>query len=505
MKQKLFNLSFIRYIFGILLFMESIFMMAATGVSAYYCHTAGDSDFWALLFPTLLTMCVGTGLWYSGRKHNESITLREGFLIVALAWVFFSIFGMLPYLLYGTTDNLTDAFFETISGFSTTGATILENIDSQPHGILFWRSLTQWIGGLGIVVFTLALLPIIGNGGTQMFNAEVTGLGVDKLRPKIQSTSRHLWSIYLGLTIICGVLYFLGDMSSFDAVCHALSTMATGGFSTHQASIGYFQSSYIEYVCIAFMFISSLNYSLFYTLGIGRWKRFWRNEEFRWFVVIVLGFTLLFMFLQWVTRISSHTTHETLASLPVGFEATLRTCLFHTVAIISSSGFQATHFDYSLWGAIFWMPTLVLMVVGGCAGSTAGGLKVIRFVILLKNTINEFVRQIHPRMVTTVRFGGHTVASEIVQKVLAFIFIFMMLIVFGCFFMQCLGLSFETALGSTVSALGNTGPALGATGPAFTWASIPDAGKWFAAFLMLVGRLEIFTVILLFTSMFWRK
>lgn len=500
-----FNYAFIRYIFGVLLFMESLFMAVASGVSAYYCYTAGDSDLIALLIPTIITMLTGIGLWYSGRKHTDRFTLKEGFLIVALAWVLFSLFGMWPYLIYGTVDNVTDAFFETMSGFSTTGATILENIDQQPHGILFWRCLTQWIGGLGIVVFTLALLPLIGTGGTQMFNAEVTGLGVDKLRPKIQNTSRHLWSIYLGLTIICAALFFVGDMSLFDSVCHALSTLATGGFSTHQTSIGYFNSPYIEYVCAAFMFISSLNYSLFYTLGVGKWKQFWHNEEFRWFFFIVSGSTLLFMVLQWGTFYWGTPTSEQLATLPTDYESSFRTSLFHTISIISSSGFQATHFDYVSWGAVFWMPTLVLMVCGGCAGSTAGGIKVIRFIVLLKNTVNEFLHQLHPRSITAVRLNGHSVAPIVVQKVLAFIFIFLMLILFGCFFMQCLGLSFETALGSTISALGNTGPALGATGPAFTWASVPDIGKWFASFLMLVGRLEIFTVILLFTKMFWQK
>jgi trk system potassium uptake protein TrkH len=502
---KLLNFPLIRYIFGLLLIMEAVFMGVATGVALYYYCTVGDRDLWALAIPTLLTLGAGIVLLRSGQHHTERFTQKEGFFIVAIAWVLFSIFGMLPYLIYGTTHSVADAFFETMSGFTTTGATMLSNIDEQPHGILFWRSLTQWIGGLGIVVFSLALLPLIGSGGTQMFNAEVTGVSVDKLRPKIQNTSRRLWGIYIVLTLICFGLFRLGSMETFDSVCHALTTISTGGFSTRQASIGYYHSAYIEYVCAAFLFISSLNFSLFYLAGSGRLRQFWRNEEFRWFLFIVAGFTLLFIVLENLTKQMFAPGAPEVSALGNGAEESFRTALFHTLTIISSAGFQGEHYDYVQWGAIYWIPTLVLMACGGCAGSTAGGIKVIRLIVLLKNTKNEFLHQLHPRSITSVRLNGHSIAAEIVQKILAFLFIYLLLIVVCSFLLQLMGVNFETAIGTTISAFGNTGPGLDITGPSGTWVELPVAAKWLMSFAMLVGRLEIFTVMLLFTHTFWQK
>jgi trk system potassium uptake protein TrkH len=488
---KILNFKLIRYIFGLLLLMEATFMALATGVAAYYHWHTSDDDLTALALPTLLTALTGGVLLRTGQRQSDRFTQKDGFFIVAVAWVLFSLFGMLPYLIYGTTDSVADAFFETMSGFTTTGATMLTNIDTQPHGILFWRSLTQWIGGLGIVVFSLALLPLIGSGATQMFNAEVTGLSVDKLRPKIQNTSRRLWAIYLGMTVACGALFYVGDMGLYDAVCHALTTMSTGGFSTHQASLGFFRSAYVEYICAAFLFLSSVNFSLYYLMGIGKWKHFWRNEEFRWFVFIVAGFTVLFMILEGAARVETGSP--------------LRTALFHTLTIVSSAGFQGENYDYVAWGGIFWIPTLVLMAIGGCAGSTAGGLKVIRLIVLLKNSRNELDHQMHPRAVTSVRLGGHAIATEMVQKILAFLLVYLLLVVACTFLMQCMGVDFETSIGTTISAFGNTGPGLGMTGPSGTWVELPTAAKWLMSFAMLVGRLEIFTVILLFTPTFWQK
>lgn len=501
------NWSLIRYLYGLLLLMESFFLGLSTCVSVFYHYESGDNDWLALGITTVLTLVVGCVLFKTGNKVvQEHVTTREGFFVVASVWVLFTLFGMIPYLLTGACNSLADAFLEAMSGFTTCGCTILENIDSLPHGLLFWRGLTQWIGGLGIVVISLALLPFLGSGATVFFGAETNGLGVDKLRPKITETARRLFGIYLSLTVFNILLYAAGSMSWYDSVVHSFSTMSSGGFSTHQDSIGFFHSRYIEYVCIIFTFLSCVNFNLYYFVGTGKWRQFIKNEEFRWFCYIVVGFTTLFMLLNYSTRHSLNVTPEQYVALGDGsLECTFRASLFHTLSIISSAGFQAEYFDYDLWGSIFWLPTLFLMVMGGCTCSTAAGLKIVRIIVLVKNTKNEFMQIIHPRSYTAVRLNGHTISGEVVYKILALLSIYMMLLVASIFILQCMGVDFITSIGSAVSALGNTGPALGATGPACTWACLPTAAKWYLSFAMLVGRLEIFTVIILFTKMFWKK
>lgn len=500
------NWSRIRYIFGILLLMESFFMIVATCVSGYYCYVYGEDDFKALAIPTGLTILCGILGLVSDRHKNTMVTSREGFLCVSLAWVVFCLLGMLPFLIQGTCTSVTDAFLETMAGFTTTGCTVLTNIDAQPHGILFWRSMTQWIGGLGIVVFSLALLPLIGSGATQIFGAETNGLSMDKLRPRIDQTARRLWTFYLGLTIINTVLYWWFGMSWYDAVCHAFSTMASGGFSTHQESIGYFHSAAIEYTCIIFLFITSVNYNLFYFVSKGRFRLMWRNEELRWFTWIVVFCTVLFMIITMVTRYNVAIPEQDLVLF--GEDSllyNLRTSLFHTLTIISSAGFQAESFDYVAWGPSFWIPTMLLMAMGGCSSSTAGGLKVVRIVVVLKNARNMFLQAVNPRSVSSVRLNDSILTTEVVYKILAMLSVYLILLIITIFLLICWGLSFDTAIGTAVSAFGNTGPAFGTTGPAGTWAEIPDAAKWLLSFVMLVGRLEIFTVMVIFTPMFWRK
>jgi len=500
------NWRLVRYIFGLLLMVESVFLLVSAAVALFYYIRIGESDCWALLASCALTCLVGWSLWYSGRRHTMQITTREGFFIVSCTWLLFSLFGMIPYLLSGVCHSVTDAYLETMAGFTTTGCTTIVDVDAQPHGILFWRGLTQWLGGLGIVVISLALLPMIGSGATQIFGAETNGLGVDKLRPKIQQTARRLWGIYVSLSVLNAILYWVAGMSVFDAVCHTFSTMASGGFSTHSESFGYFHSPAIEYICIIFLFLTSVNFNLYYFLGIGHFRAFWKNEEFRWFTGMVFSFAILFMLLDWATRWFSAATPEQLASMGDGtLECSFRTALFHTLTIVSSAGFQAEYFDYVKWGAVFWIPTLFLMACGGCSSSTAGGLKVVRVVILLKNARNEILQALHPRAYTAVRLNGHTLATETVYKVLAMLSIYALLVLVSVFVMQLVGLNFETAIGAVISAFGNIGPAMGDLGPAHTWADVPDFGKWYLSLCMLVGRLEIFTVVLLFTPMFWKK
>lgn len=500
------NWSLIRYIFGVLLLMEAFFMGVSSIVAIYYHYKIGEEDWMALLGVSLLTLTIGYVMLATSRQHSKKITTREGFLIVSSVWIVFCLLGMIPFLLTGSINSVASAFLEGMSGFTTTGCTTIDNLSDIPHGILFWRSMMQWLGGLGIVVISLALLPMIGTGATQVFGAETNGLGVDKLRPRIQHTARKLWVIYLGFSICNVILYRLGDMSWFDAVCHMFSTMASGGFSTYQDSIGHLHSAYIEYVCCFFLFITSVNYNLFYFMGQGHFRLAWKNEELRWFTCIVIGFTCLFMLLNWLTRLGGLISPDAIALLGDGtLECTFRTALFHTLTIISSAGFQAEYFDYASWGSIFWLPTLMMMVMGGCSSSTAGGLKVVRFVVLVKNAKQEIMQALQPRSFSAVRLNGHTLAHDVVFKVLAMLSIYLILLVISVFVLQFLGLDFETSIGSAISALGNTGPALGDTGPAFTWSWLPDAAKWYLAFLMLIGRLEIFTVIVLFTPMFWKK
>lgn len=500
------NWKLIRYILGLLFMMESFFLLLAAGVGLYYHYTAGESDWIWFLAVGVVSGIFGLAGCLGNRHHTMQISTREGFLVVSTTWVLFSLVGMIPYLLNGTCHTITDAFLETMSGFTTTGCTTILNLEEQPHAILFWRCLTQWLGGLGIVVFSLALVPMIGTGAIQIFGAETNGIGVDKLRPKIQQTARRLWGIYLSLSILNAVLYWLAGMSVFDAVCHTFSTMASGGFSNYSDSMGHYHSPMIEYICIVFLFLTSINFNLFYFIGRGQFRYWWRNEEFRWFTYIVFGFTALFMMLHWSVRMDPVSNPQQLASLgDATLEGTFRTALFHTLTICSSAGFQAEHFDYVMWGPVFWLPTMILMAMGGCTSSTAGGLKVVRIVVLLKNARNEFLQALNPRSFTSVRLNGHTLHGEVVYKILAMLSIYLVLVVVSVFVMQCIGLSFDTSIGAVLSAFGNTGPALGTLGPAFTWASIPDVGKWYLSLCMLIGRLEIFTVVLLFMPMFWKK
>jgi len=494
-------------VFGSLLLMEALFMLLACCVSAYYCYTEGEKDFWPLFVPALLTAAVGGGLYtYAARcKHitRQVLSRKDSFLVVALVWVIFSVFGMLPFLLYGTTNNLATAYFETMSGFTSTGATALTNIDEQPHGILFWRQLTQWLGGLGIVVFSFALIPIYELKNTNMFSAEVTGLSVDKLHPRIGDTARRLLLIYVILTCVCGFFYALGPMNVFDAICHAMTTIATGGFSTHQDSISYWQSPYIEYVCSMFMFVGSVNFSLYYFASTGRTKVFFKNEELQWFTIYVLLALVLFCSLSYACTYMPALRGAS-NSLPTGLEETFRSSLFHVMSITSSTGYQATHYNYVAWGAPFWMPTLILMFVGACAGSTGGGVKMIRIAVCVKDVVNQFRAMLHPHAVIPLRLSGKVLPPGKVKSALSFMFLYMLLLVMGCTILTSMGWDTDTALGSSLSCLSNIGPGTGHTGPAGTYALMSDAAKLMLSFFMLVGRLEFYTILFLFMPEFWR-
>lgn len=483
-------------IFGILVNMESIFLLFAMVVAIFY----GEDSWLCFLLTALGTFAVGSFCIYLSRKEiNKRMNRADNFLIVALSWIVFSAVGMVPYLCLADMD-VASAFFETMSGFTTTGATCINDIESLPKSLLFWRALTQWIGGLGIVVFSFALIPVYEMKNSNIYSAEVTGLGLDKLRPKIGSTARRVLLIYLVLTGACAFFYWLGPMNLYDAVCHAFSTIATGGFSTHSKSIAYFQSSYLEYVASVFMIVSSLNFSLYYYMSIRRSRVLFQNEEVRVFLayiaVAVVGFVLLFYF--------SPVPASAEPFMPKGFEETFRTALFHVSSIATSTGLSAQKFDYVAWGASFWMPTVVIMAIGACAGSTAGGIKIIRIIICAKSVFNELVLMLHPRAVLGVRIGKQIVPDNKVRQALSFIFIYILLVVIAMTCYSLLGADVDTALGSSISMLSNVGPGTGLTSPAGTFAVVPPAGKWLMSAYMLIGRLEIFTVLFLFMPTYWK-
>ena len=480
-------------ILGILVIMESFFLLLSMAVALFY-----NEEGWLCFLLTALGTTVAGAfcIFLSRRGENKRMRRADNFLIVALSWIVFSIVGMVPFLCL-TDMNLPSAFFETMSGFTTTGATCITDIDSLPKSLLFWRAMTQWIGGLGIVVFSFALIPVYEMKNSNLYSAEVTGLGLDKLRPKIGSTARRVLLIYLVLTSACAFLYWLGPMNLYDAVCHSFTTIATGGFSTHTASIAYFHSSYIEYIASLFMIISSINFSLYYYMSIHRSRVLFTNEEVRVFIgyiaVAVVGFMLLFYF--------APVPESAQGLLPKGFEETFRSALFHVSTVATSTGFSAQKFDYVAWGASFWMPTVVIMAIGACAGSTAGGIKVIRIIICVKSAFNELM---HPRAVLGVRVGKQIVPEHKVRQALAFIFIYILLVVIAMTCYSLLGADVDTALGSSISMLSNVGPATGATGPASTFANVPASGKWLMSAYMLIGRLEIFTVLFLLMPNYWK-
>lgn len=483
-------------ILGMLIIMESFFLLLSMVVALLN----GEEAWVSFLLTALGTIAVGAlCVFISRRGEQKRMRRADNFLIVSLSWIIFSIVGMVPYLCQ-TDMDVASAFFETMSGFTTTGATCINEIDVLPKSLLFWRALTQWIGGLGIVVFSFALIPVYEMKNSNIYSAEVTGLGLDKLRPKIGATARRVLLIYLVLTSACAFCYWLGPMNLYDAVCHAFTTIATGGFSTHSESMAYFHSSYIEYVASIFMVVSSINFSLYYYMSIRRSRVLFQNEEVRVFLsyigVAVVIFILLFYF--------APVPESADKVLPKGFEESFRSALFHVSSVATSTGFSAQKFDYVAWGASFWMPTVVIMAIGSCAGSTAGGIKVIRIIICAKSAFNELIQMLHPRAVLGVRVNKQIVPDHKVRQALIFVFIYFLLVVIAMTCYSLLGADVDTALGSSISMLSNVGPATGATGPASTFANVPALGKWLMSAYMLIGRLEIFTVLFLLMPNYWK-
>jgi len=449
----------------------------------------GENDFIAFIYTIVITFILGSIGFVLTRKSDE-IRARDGFLVVTFGWILFALLGALPFLFSGYIPSYTDAFFETMSGFTTTGASILTNIESLPHGLLFWRSFTHWLGGMGIILLSLAILPLLGVGGMQLFKAEVPGPTPDKLTPRIKHTAEVLWGVYVLISVVEAVLLKFAGMNWFDAVCHTFGTMATGGFSTKNASIGHYNSALIDSIIIIFMIIAGTNFALHYRVLRGNFKSYWHDKEAKFFIGIIVGATLL---------IGINVFQQS----DSGLFKSVQDSLFQVVSIITTTGYGTA--DYEQWSTFSQIMLFLLMFVGGCAGSTGGGIKIIRSMILIKFGFNELKRLIHPQAVLPVRIGKMAIPREIVTNITGFFLFYMALFISGILVMSALGLDFVSAAGSVAATISNIGPGLGSVGPTDNYAQIPVAGKWVLSFLMLVGRLELYTVLILFSPAFWRK
>lgn len=485
-ENSLLNRKMIFRILGILLTMEAMLFLVCMGVSLYY----QEADYIYFVYSALLNAGVGGLLILGGRNAKNIVTRRDGYCVVAFTWLLFTAFGMLPFYISGSIPSVVDAFFETMSGFTTTGATVLDNIESLSHGMLFWRSFTHWIGGLGIVFFTIVVLPIFGVGNQVLFKAEATGVTHDKIHPKISVMAKWLWTVYSILTIVETVLLVIGGMGWFDAVCHAFGTTATGGFSTKQASVAYWNSPFIEYIIAIFMILSAMNFSLYFMCMKGRFGQLFRDDETKWFLGSILIVTLLIA----VSLVLQN---------GYGVEEAFRKSLFQVATLHTSSGFGTD--DYMKWAPFTWVLLMYCMFAGGCTGSTSGGVKIMRLLIVARNIKNEFRRMMHPRAVLPIKVNRMAVSQSTISMVSTFILLYLACIFVGWLVYMFIGLGTMEALSITVSSIGNAGLAMGAFGPAYSWNALPDAGKWLSSFLMLIGRLELFGILLMFSPSFWEK
>jgi len=493
------NARIIAHLIGLLFVVNGGFMLLATLVSYLY----QDGVVFELLQASLLATALGVIAMVLTRNHRKELQKKEGYIIVAFGWFFMALIGTLPYLLTGTIPGFTNAFFETMSGFTTTGATILNDVEALPKGILFWRSITHWVGGMGIIVLAIAILPLLGIGGMQLFAAEAPGPSGDKLHPRITDTAKRLWLIYVGYTLAETLLLWAAGMSFFDAINHSLSTLSTGGFSTKNASVSFWNDQpLIQYIIMVFMFLAGTNFVLSYFAFKGRFSKIINDEEFKlygFFIVALTLVTALFIYTQ--ADLAASSIAHPMVYGPL--ESALRHGLFQVLALITTTGFVTA--DFTAWTPLLTIIFFGLMFLGGSAGSTSGGIKIVRHLIMIKNGVLEFKRTLHPNAILPVRYNNRSVHQSIVFNVLGFFILYMLSFIVGVLVFSLLGLDFQTALGGAASTLGNVGPALGDLGPVHTYHDLSLPAKWWASFLMLIGRLELFTVLILFTPFFWRN
>ncbi|QTD36948.1 TrkH family potassium uptake protein [Polaribacter batillariae] len=494
------NTKIIYRFLGITAILNGLFMFLAVPFSLYY----NEPEKWGILNAGIITVFIGILFYLLNKPSNTNIQKKEGYLIVTLGWLILSFTGMLPYLLSGAIPSITDAFFETISGYSTTGSSILTDIDNMPKGILFWRSATHWIGGMGIIVLTIAILPLLGIGGMQLFMAEAPGPSADKLHPRITDTAKRLYLIYVILTLTEFFLLKFAGMTWFDAINHAMATMSTGGFSTKSDSVAFYNGNpLIQYIIIAFMFIAGTNFVLTYFALKGKIQRVFKSEEFKYYLFGILGISAIISIIIIFFQDPNLTTVLAHPQVLGETESAIRHSLFMVTSVVTTTGFVTA--DFTMWNFFATGIFFALFFTGGSAGSTSGGIKVVRHIIMLKNSFLEFKKALHPNAIIPVRYDDKTVNQAIVFNILSFFIIYMLIFIISSVVLTLLGLDFMSALGAAASSLGNIGPAIGSVSPVDNFAHLSHAAKWFCSFLMLIGRLELFTVLILFTPFFWRK
>ena len=487
---KRFNYQFVLSTIGLLLIIEAVFMLLSALVGEYYNETAVKS----IYFSAVICFCTGALITFMVRKRRRTtgnLTKREVFLTVTLSWLVMALFGTLPYLFSGAIPSFTNAFFENMCGFTTTGSSTLVNIEAFPKSLHFWRSFTQWIGGIGIIIFVLSFMPIFGGISSQFYEAEATGIAEDLFRPRIREITKQMSLTYLGLTILGFFFLWAGPMDAFDAACHTLTAISTGGFSTKQASIAFFNSPYTEYVITLLMFLGGTNFLLISTL-VTRFKpTIFKDEEFKWYFLIIILFTV----------------GITIALLTTGrmndIEQTFRTVLFQVVATVTTTGFATA--DFQLWGSAYWLLFLVMILFCGSEGSTSGGMKISRLIALSKNALLVFKRQVHPNALYVVKMNRKVITGETLSRLFAFVFLYVSIAVISAVILGLTGMNFEESIGVSLSSISNYGFGLGSYGPSGTFESATPFMKYYLSFLMLVGRLEIFTVLSLFVPGFWKR
>ena len=494
------NLKIIYRFLGITAILNGLFMFIAFPFSYFNDESQANG----ILNAGIITVFIGLILFFFNKPESTNIQKKEGYLIVTLGWLTLSFTGMLPYLLSGAIPNISDAFFETISGYSTTGSSILTDIESMPKGILFWRSATHWIGGMGIIVLTIAILPLLGIGGMQLFMAEAPGPSADKLHPRITDTAKRLYLIYVVLTFAEFFLLKVAGMTWFDAINHAMATVSTGGFSTKNNSVAFYNNlPFVQYIIIFFMLIAGTNFVLIYFALKGKIQKVFQSEEFKYYLFGIIGVSAIVTILIYFYQ--DPNLHTTIAHPKVFGEAesAIRHGLFMVTSVITTTGFVTA--DFTMWSFFATGIFFALFFTGGSAGSTSGGVKVVRHIIMLKNSFLEFKKAVHPNAIIPVRYDGKPVSQAIVLNIISFFIIYMLIFILASVTLTLLGLDFLSALGAAASSLGNIGPALGSVSPVDNFSHLSTSAKWFCSFLMLIGRLELFTVLILFTPFFWRK